>query len=210
MTIGTDNGLAYQRFLALKDKLSKEGLFDESKKRVVPHCCAKIGVVTSPTGAVIHDITNVALRKQPFCNIILYPVKVQGEGADAEIVNGIKYFDNTDVDAVIVGRGGGSIEDLWAFNEEVVADAEDIFETVDEAAEDAAEDVEKAVADVAEDAEEAIDKIGQVAQLKFLLADGTEVVTGDNLKDAQPGTSQNATGYVINVRFDSKGADLFG
>lgn len=123
LTVTQDNGSAYARFVALRDKLSKEGLFDQSKKRVVPHCCANIGVVTSETGAVIHDITNVALRRQPFSNIVLYPVKVQGVGADEEIVRGIKYFDDKSVDVIIVGRGGGSNEDLSVFNSEIVVRA---------------------------------------------------------------------------------------
>lgn len=119
----TDTGAAYLRFVELKEKLGKEGLFDEQRKKPVPHSASKIGVVTSETGAVIHDITNVALRRQPFSDIILYPVKVQGVGADKEIAQGIAYFDKSDVDAVIVGRGGGSNEDLSAFNSEIVVRA---------------------------------------------------------------------------------------
>lgn len=116
-------GSAYLRFAELKEKLQKEGLFDDSRKRIVPSCCATIGVVTSETGAVIHDITNVALRRQPFTNILLYPVKVQGEGADDEIARGVKFFSESDVDVVIVGRGGGSNEDLSSFNAECVVRA---------------------------------------------------------------------------------------
>lgn len=114
------NGAAFLRFLELKEKLQKEGLFDDSCKKPIPSCCLKIGVVTSATGAVIHDIENVVHRRQPFSDIILFPVKVQGEGADVEIAKGIFYFRNSDVDVVIVGRGGGSNEDLSAFNSEVV------------------------------------------------------------------------------------------
>lgn len=122
--VATENtGAAYLRFAELKEKLKKEGLFDEERKKAVPHCCGKIGVVTSETGAVIHDITNVALRRQPFADIILYPVKVQGAGAPQEIAQGIEYFNDTDVDVVIVGRGGGSNEDLSAFNDEAVVRA---------------------------------------------------------------------------------------
>ena len=120
----TDNtGSAYQKFVELRDKLSKEGLFDESRKKTVPHSAEKIGVVTSETGAVIHDIVNVALRRQPFTEIYLYPVKVQGVGSEDEIAAGIAYFDKSDVDAVIVGRGGGSNEDLSVFNTEKVVRA---------------------------------------------------------------------------------------
>lgn len=120
----TDNtGAAYLRFIELKEKLSKEGLFDEAKKKQVPHSAAKIGVVTSETGAVIHDIDDVVHRRQPFSDVILYPVKVQGAGADVEIAEGIAYFAKSNVDVVIVGRGGGSNEDLSVFNSETVVRA---------------------------------------------------------------------------------------
>lgn len=120
----TDNtGEAYKKFVELRDKLAKEGIFDEARKKKVPHSVAKLGVVTSETGAVIHDIENVVLRRQPFTEIYLFPVKVQGDGADKEIADGIAYFDKTDVDAVIVGRGGGSNEDLSVFNSEIVVRA---------------------------------------------------------------------------------------
>lgn len=123
LTSTENTGAAYQKFVELRDKLAKEGLFDEDRKKSVPHSARKIGVVTSATGAVIHDIENVALRRQPFSEIVLYPVKVQGDGADAEIAEGIYYFGKSDVDVVIVGRGGGSNEDLSAFNSEVVVRA---------------------------------------------------------------------------------------
>lgn len=120
----TENiGDAYRRFVELRDRLDREGLFDEKRKKPIPHSAAKIGVVTSETGAVIHDIENVALRRQPFSQIILYPVKVQGVGADTEIAKGIAYFGVSDVDVVIVGRGGGSNEDLSVFNSELVVRA---------------------------------------------------------------------------------------
>lgn len=118
LTATKNTGAAYLQFVQLKEKLAREGLFDENRKKIVPHCCNKIGIVTSETGAVIHDITNVALRRQPFVNLILYPVKVQGQGAASEITQGIVYFANTDVDVIIVGRGGGSNEDLSVFNDE--------------------------------------------------------------------------------------------
>lgn len=123
MTATENTGDAYLRFVALKEKLKKEGLFDENRKKIVPRCCSKVGIVTSETGAVIHDITNVALRRQPFVDLILYPVKVQGEGAAQEVVQGISYFADTDVDVIIVGRGGGSNEDLSVFNDEIVVRA---------------------------------------------------------------------------------------
>lgn len=123
VTATTNTGAAYLRFVELKEKLQKEGLFDEQRKKQVPHCARKIGIVTSETGAVIHDITNVTLRRQPFTDLILYPVKVQGIGAEQEIAEGIAYFNNSDVDVVIVGRGGGSNEDLSVFNSETVVRA---------------------------------------------------------------------------------------
>lgn len=123
LTSTANTGEAYLKFVELKEKLKREGLFDDDRKKVVPHCCSKVGVVTSDTGAVIHDITNVVLRRQPFTDIILYPVKVQGVGAAQEIADGVNYFGGTDVDVVIVGRGGGSNEDLSAFNDEIVVRA---------------------------------------------------------------------------------------
>lgn len=123
VTATTNTGAAYIQFVELKEKLHKEGLFDDNRKKSVPHSARKIGVVTSETGAVIHDITNVTLRRQPFTQLFLYPVKVQGIGADSEIVEGIRYFSDTDVDVVIVGRGGGSNEDLSVFNSEIVVRA---------------------------------------------------------------------------------------
>lgn len=123
ITLSDNKGAAYLQFLQLKEKLDKEGLFSEARKQPVPHCCVKVGVVTSATGAVIHDITNVCLRRQPFTQIVLYPVKVQGVGADKEICQGIRYFSDSDVDVVIVGRGGGSNEDLSVFNSEDIVRA---------------------------------------------------------------------------------------
>ncbi len=118
-----NTGIAYLQFLQLKEKLQKEGLFDEQRKKPVPKFCKKIGVVTSATGAVIHDIENVVRRRQPFSDIVLCPVKVQGIGADAEIARGIARIAQTNVDVVIVGRGGGSNEDLSMFNSELVVRA---------------------------------------------------------------------------------------
>jgi exodeoxyribonuclease VII large subunit len=117
-------GSLYLAFEQLKEKLQKEGLFDQDKKKEIPLCPRRIGVATSPTGAVIRDIINVSTRRFNNVNILLYPVKVQGEGAAQSIVEAIKYFNQrNDIDVIIVGRGGGSIEELWAFNEEIVARA---------------------------------------------------------------------------------------
>jgi exodeoxyribonuclease VII large subunit len=111
-------------FLQLKEKLEKEGFFDPDRKRPIPMIPKRIGIVTSPTGAVIRDILHILKRRFENLPILLYPVRVQGEGASGEIVEAVKYFNQwTDVDVIIVGRGGGSLEDLWAFNEEAVARA---------------------------------------------------------------------------------------
>lgn len=109
-------------FEQLKAKLQKQGLFDLEAKKPIPKFPRKIGVVTSPTGAAIQDIRNIVFRRFPSAEIILYPVLVQGDGAAQQIANAIEYFNQNDLaDVLIVGRGGGSIEDLWAFNEEIVA-----------------------------------------------------------------------------------------
>lgn len=111
-------------FEQLKEKLSKEGLFDQAHKKRLPVLPLRVGVVTSPVGAAIRDILNILRRRAPFVKIILNPVKVQGEGSAQEIARAISEFNQyKEVDALIVGRGGGSLEDLWAFNEEVVARA---------------------------------------------------------------------------------------
>ena len=111
-------------FLQLREKLEKEGFFDLAQKKPIPMVPEKIGIVTSPTGAVIQDMLHILERRFENLHILLFPVRVQGEGASSEIAEAIKYFNKfTDVDVIIVGRGGGSLEDLWAFNEEAVARA---------------------------------------------------------------------------------------
>lgn len=111
-------------FLQLKDRLEKEGLFDTARKKTIPMLPQTIGIVTSPTGAVIRDMLQIIDRRFENVHILLYPVRVQGEGASLEIARAIEYFnDRMNVDVIIVGRGGGSLEDLWAFNEEGVARA---------------------------------------------------------------------------------------
>jgi exodeoxyribonuclease VII large subunit len=111
-------------FEQLKAKLAAEGLFDAARKKPLPALPRTVGVVTSPTGAVIRDILRVLKRRFRNMNVLLYPVRVQGEGAAKEIAQGVEYFNHhAPVDVVIVARGGGSLEDLWAFNEEVVARA---------------------------------------------------------------------------------------
>lgn len=111
-------------FEQLKNKLAQEGLFDDEYKKPIPHRATRIGVVTSATGAVIQDIRNVISRRYPLAEIILAPVQVQGASAAPQIVEAIESFNSGDyADVLIVGRGGGSLEDLWAFNEEIVARA---------------------------------------------------------------------------------------
>lgn len=118
------SGDLYKKFLELKDKLYKEGLFDESHKRKIPKYPKKIGVVTASTGAAIRDIITTIKRRYPLCEIILFPSLVQGVSAKEDIVKKIELANTyPDIDTLIVGRGGGSIEDLWAYNEEVVARA---------------------------------------------------------------------------------------
>ena len=116
-------GLLYERFLALKKELEEMGMFAPEYKQPIPFYVKRLGVVTAPNGAVIQDIRNVAYRRNPYVQIVLYPALVQGEGAVESIVRGIETLDRLHLDVLIVGRGGGSIEDLWAFNEEPVARA---------------------------------------------------------------------------------------
>lgn len=117
-------GTLYLAFEALKKKLADEGLFDESKKRALPKFPRRIGVVTSATGAAIRDILRISERRNPSIEIVIYPAQVQGEGAADAIVRGIEVFNELrNVDFIIIGRGGGSLEDLWAFNEEKVVRA---------------------------------------------------------------------------------------
>lgn len=116
-------GLLYEKFEALKKELSEMGMFAQEYKQPIPRFVKKVGIVTAPTGAAIRDIINVAGRRNPYVQLLLYPAQVQGEGAAESIVRGIRMLDRDDVDVIIVGRGGGSVEDLWAFNEEVVARA---------------------------------------------------------------------------------------
>ena len=119
-------GSLFLRFEALKHELEEMGMFADVYKKPIPKYIRTLGVVTAPTGAAVQDIRNIAGRRNPFVQVILYPAKVQGDGSAESIVNGIRMLDAFGVDVMIVGRGGGSIEDLWAFNEEMVARA--IFE----------------------------------------------------------------------------------
>lgn len=117
-------GLLYQKFEALKQQLLAEGLFEQSIKKPLPTYPKKVGIITSETGAVLRDIIQVATRRNPYIQLILYPSLVQGEGAVEQLVKGLLVFNQMkDVDVIIIGRGGGSIEDLWSFNEERLARA---------------------------------------------------------------------------------------
>lgn len=117
-------GELYREFIKLKNKLEKEGLFDYEYKKQIPTFPKNIGVITSPTGAVIKDIINVVKRRYPKINIKLYPVLVQGPRSKDNLVEALEFFNkNKNVDIIIIGRGGGSLEELWSFNEESVARA---------------------------------------------------------------------------------------
>ncbi len=119
-------GALYERFEALKKELEEMGMFAAEYKQPIPRYVKRVGIVTAPTGAAVRDIINISKRRNPYVQLILYPALVQGEGAAASIVRGIRMMEQQNVDVIIVGRGGGSMEDLWAFNEEAVARA--IFE----------------------------------------------------------------------------------
>lgn len=116
-------GELYERFEALKQELEEMGMFAPEYKKAIPRYAKRIGVVTAPTGAAVRDIMNISARRNPYVQLLLYPAQVQGEGAKESIVRGIRMLEAKNVDVIIVGRGGGSIEDLWAFNDECVARA---------------------------------------------------------------------------------------
>lgn len=116
-------GVLYEKFDRMKRRLEEMGMFAPEYKQPIPMYIRTLGVVTAPTGAAVRDIINIATRRNPYIQIVLYPAIVQGDQAVESIVNGIRALDHLGVDVMIVGRGGGSIEDLWAFNEEAVAQA---------------------------------------------------------------------------------------
>ncbi|MCD7862302.1 MAG: exodeoxyribonuclease VII large subunit [Lachnospiraceae bacterium] len=117
------SGRLYEQYEALKKELEEMGMFDSCYKQPIPRFIKTLGVVTAPTGAAVRDIIQITQRRNPFVQIILYPAQVQGDGAAESIVNGIHALEEKRVNVMIVGRGGGSIEDLWAFNERIVAEA---------------------------------------------------------------------------------------
>ncbi len=117
-------GALHLAFEQLKNRLAKDGFFDEAHKKALPKFPKRIGIITSPTGAAIRDIINVATRRYPIAELVLFPSLVQGEDASSNLIYGIEFFNITEsVDVIIIGRGGGSIEDLWAFNDEYLAKA---------------------------------------------------------------------------------------
>lgn len=117
------DGVLSERYEQLKRKLQALGYFEEERKLPIPKYVKKLGIVTASTGAAIQDIMNISARRNPYVQLVLYPAKVQGEGAAETIVEGIRILDEMGMDVIIIGRGGGSMEDLWAFNEEIVAEA---------------------------------------------------------------------------------------
>ena len=153
-------------------KLYEEGLFDHEIKKPIPKNPKKIGVVTARTGAAIHDIISTAKRRNPYVQLVLYPAKVQGEGASDTIVSGIRTLDQYGVDTIIIGRGGGSIEDLWAFNEENVARA--IYEAKTPIISGTGHEVDTTIADYAADLRAAT----PTAACELAVPDITEVMEG--------------------------------
>ncbi|MBP1756525.1 MAG: xseA [Firmicutes bacterium] len=116
-------GILYEKYERLKKQLEEEGLFDRAHKKQIPPYPRKVGIVTASTGAAIQDIVNISGRRNPYVQLVLYPAQVQGQGSAESVAKGIAILDKLGLDTIIVGRGGGSIEDLWAFNEEIVARA---------------------------------------------------------------------------------------
>lgn len=178
-------GNLYEAYELLKQKLYEEGLFDFEHKKEIPKFPKKIGIVTAKTGAAIQDIRNVARRRNPYVQLYLYPAKVQGDGAAATIVKGIETLDAMGMDTIIVGRGGGSIEDLWPFNEEIVARA--IYEAKTPIISGTGHEIDNTIADYAADlraptpsaaCELAIpDIMGQVEKLQQLEQNLQQVMT---------------------------------
>lgn len=165
-------GELYIAYEMLKQKLYEEGLFDHEKKKQIPKNPEKVGVVTAKTGAAIHDIISTARRRNPYVQLILYPAKVQGDGASDTIVSGIKALDQYGVDVIIIGRGGGSIEDLWAFNEENVARA--IYEAKTPIISGTGHEVDTTIADYAADLRAAT----PTAACELAIPDIREVIEG--------------------------------
>ena len=114
-------GALYEQYERLKRKLEQEGVFDPAHKKEIPFYCKKVGIVTAKTGAAVQDIMSISRRRNPYVQLYLYPAQVQGVGASESVIRGITLLQKEEVDVIIIGRGGGSLEDLWAFNDETLA-----------------------------------------------------------------------------------------
>ena len=169
----TESGMGdlYKKFEQLKQQYDDMGYFDSSYKRPIPRFARKIGIVTASTGAAIHDIMNISHRRNPYVSLYLYPALVQGEYAKYSIAKGIAVLDKFGVDCIIVGRGGGSLEDLWAFNEENVARA--IYEAKTPIISGTGHEVDTTIADYAADLRAATPTACELA-----VPDITEVMEG--------------------------------
>ena len=170
----TESGMGdlYKKFEQLKQQYDDMGYFDSSYKRPIPRFARKIGIVTASTGAAIHDIMNISHRRNPYVSLYLYPALVQGEYAKYSIAKGIAVLDKVGVDCIIVGRGGGSLEDLWAFNEENVARA--IYEAKTPIISGTGHEVDTTIADYAADLRAAT----PTAACELAVPDITEVMEG--------------------------------
>jgi len=172
-------GELYIRFEKLKRDLYERGYFDFERKKPLPRYPEKIGIVTASTGAAIRDITSIAARRNPYVQLYLYPARVQGEGAARSIASGIRFLDRFGVDLMIIGRGGGSIEDLWAFNEIEVADA--IYEAKTPIISGTGHEVDTTIADYCADVRAATPS----AACELAVPDLTGLLTAlDNMRDS--------------------------
>ena len=188
-------GTLYQQFEALKQKLQLEGLFDQARKRPLPWRPRKIAVVTSETGAVLHDIRRVAARRDPGVPLVLLPVQVQGMGAAEDIAAAIRRAGKLpDVDVIITGRGGGSMEDLWAFNEEIVARA--IAESPIPVISAVGHETDTTIADFAADARASTPSNAA----EMAVPDRREIIEG--LRDIRRHMTDAMTGLIQDRRYD--------
>ncbi|MDD3797213.1 MAG: exodeoxyribonuclease VII large subunit [Lachnospiraceae bacterium] len=199
-------GVLYERFEALRQELEEMGMFAPEYKQPIPAHVRRLGVVTAPTGAAVRDIIHVAKRRNPYVQIILYPARVQGDGAAESIIKGIQMLDSAGVDVIIAGRGGGSIEDLWAFNEEAVARA--IFECATPVISAVGHETDTTIADFAADlraptpsagAEMAVEEIASTEALLENYREALELRMGTKLEDARQKFAQ----YTMGLRLHS-------
>ncbi len=204
-------GILYERFMQMKRELGELGMFDVSYKKPIPMYAMNIGVVTAPTGAAIRDIQNISHRRNPYVQVILYPALVQGEGAKDSIVEGIHVLDSLGLDCIIVGRGGGSLEDLWAFNEREVAEA--IFACETPVISAVGHETDVTIADYVADlraptpsaaAELAVFDLGEFRKKLNRYADSLEHFTSDRIRQ----DLRCAKWYEARLRASSPGARL--